>query len=63
MKDDVVCEACIMGKQTRLSFGTQVNDVKLPGDFIHADVCGPMPEQSFLCYRYFAVFKDELSKY
>ena len=59
----MICEACILGKQTRLSFGTRVNDAKLPGDLIHADICGPMPEQSFQSYRYFVVFKGELSKY
>lgn len=63
MKDNVICEACILGKQTRLSFGTRVNDVKLLGDLIHADVCGPMPEPSFQGYRYYVIFKDELSKY
>jgi hypothetical protein len=63
VKDDVVCEGCILGKQTRLSFGTRVNNVKLPGDLVHADVCGPMQEDSFQGSRYFAVFKDEYSKY
>ena len=63
VKDDVIWEACILGKQTSVSFGTRVNDVKLLGDLIHADVCGSLPEQSFQCYRYFVVFKDELSKY
>lgn len=63
VKDDVVCEGCILGKQTRLSFGTRVNNVKLPGDLVHADVCGPMQEDSFQGSRYFIVFKDEYSKY
>ena len=63
VKNDVICEACILGKQTHLSFGTRVNDVKLHGDLIHTNVCGPMPEQSFQDNRYFVLFKDELSKY
>lgn len=34
-----------------------------PGQLIHADVCGPMQENSFRGYRYFVNFKDDFSKY
>ena len=47
MKDIVLCEGCVLGKQTRLSSGTRVKDIKAAGDLVHADVCGPMQEASF----------------
>jgi len=62
-KDNQICEACILGKQHRLSFGSRTNAAMKPGDLIHADVCGPMQEGSFKGYRYFVNFKDEFSKY
>ena len=34
-----------------------------PGDLVHADVCGPMQEDSFSGYRYFVNFKDDYSKF
>ena len=61
--DNQICEACILGKQHRLSFGKRTNAAMKPGDLIHADVCGPMQEGSFKGYRYFVNFKDEFSKY
>ena len=57
------CEGCILGKQHRLSFGTRVSESQKPGDLIHADVCGPMQEDSFSGCRYFVNFKDDYSKY
>jgi len=62
-KDNELCEACILGKQHRLSFGTRMTVIGKPGELIHADVCGPMQEDSFRGYRYFVNFKDEFSKY
>jgi hypothetical protein len=63
IKDDKVCEGCILGKHHRLSFGTRANDVSQPGDLVHSDVCGPMQEESFSHSRYFVTFKDEYSKF
>ena len=62
-RDNQLCEACILGKQHRLSFGTRMTTTVKPGELIHADVCGPMQEDSFRGYRYFVNFKDDFSKY
>ena len=62
-KDNQMCEACILGKQHRQSFGTRVTNIVKPGELIHADVCGPMQEYSFRVCKYFVVFKDEFSKF
>jgi hypothetical protein len=34
-----------------------------PGDVIHADVCGPMQEDSFQGSRYFVMFKADFLQY
>ena len=59
-----LCEACIYGKQHRLSFGSRENYRSIqPGNLIHADLCGPMQEMSKGGMRYFLCFKDDFSKY
>jgi transposase InsO family protein len=52
-----------MGKHHRLGFGTSIDVSSKPGDQIHADVRGPTQIEGFSGYRYFAVFKDDFSKY
>jgi transposase InsO family protein len=63
VNDNVLCESCIKGKQHRLSFGTRNVTAEKPGDLVHADLCGPMEEDSFSGYRYFLCFKDDFTKY
>ncbi len=63
VKDNSLCEGCIMGKQHRFSFGTRLNSSSKPGDLVHADVCGPMQVNSFSGFRYYVVFKDDYTKY
>ena len=58
-----LCEACIMGKQHRLSFGQRVSKPENPGEQVSADICGPMPVQSLGGARYFACFKDTFSNF
>lgn len=61
--DSEFCDACMYGKMHRLSFGSRQDRPTCPGQLIHADVCGPMPEKSLGGNRYFVVFKDDYSKY
>ena len=63
IKDDKLCEGCVLGKHHRQSFGTRVSSASKPGDLVHSDVCGPMQEESFSQFIYFVTFKDEYSKY
>jgi hypothetical protein len=57
------CEACILGKQHVLPFGRSTRVAKVPGEIIHADVCGPMEENSIGNSRYFLLLKDDYSHY
>jgi len=40
VKDNQLCEGCILGRQHRLSFGTRMTVID--EQLIHADVCRPM---------------------
>ncbi|UYV74792.1 hypothetical protein LAZ67_12001004 [Cordylochernes scorpioides] len=62
--DNEPCEACIYGKQHRLSFGSREQYASTqPGNLIHVDVCGPIQEVSKGGMRYFVCFKDDFTKY
>ncbi|UYV61340.1 hypothetical protein LAZ67_1004471 [Cordylochernes scorpioides] len=62
--DNEPCEACIYGKQHRLSFGSREQYASTqPGNLIHVDVCGPMQEVSKGGMRYFVCFKGDFTKY
>lgn len=56
-----ICEACVYGKAHRLKFGTRKKATR-PGELISTDICGPFDE-SFRKYRYFAIFKDDYTKF
>ena len=52
-KDSQLCEGCVLGKQHRLSFGRRVKRAQAAEELIHADVCGPMQEDSFQGFSIF----------
>ena len=59
------CLICVKGKQHRASF--PVNDkrhhARLPGEFFHSDISGPLPVPSLGGHIYFVTFKDDHSGY
>ena len=59
------CLICVKGKQHRASF--LVNDkrhhARLPGEFFHSDISGPLPVPSLGSHIYFVTFKDDHSGY
>lgn len=57
------CDGCVLGKHQRKSFGTRTNRPVTTGALIHADVCGPMQEESLGGAKYFLCFKDDFSKF
>lgn len=59
--DSEICEGCAYGKAHKLKFGTRER-ATVPGEVIHADVCGPF-EKSFSGYRYYVLFKDDFTRY
>ena len=61
--DNIFCEGCAYGKQHRLSFHDNANRATRVREVIHADVCGPMEQESLGRKRYFVLFKDVFSRY
>ncbi|KMS94207.1 hypothetical protein BVRB_023730, partial [Beta vulgaris subsp. vulgaris] len=63
--EDTKCEACEMGKSTRLPF--QARDPehrsKEPGRVLHTDLCGPMQVDSIQGSRYCMPIVDEYSRF
>ncbi|UYV72725.1 hypothetical protein LAZ67_10000411, partial [Cordylochernes scorpioides] len=57
------CEGCQLGKAHRKScYPSDGKNYQL-GEFIYADICGPMQTQSLSKYLYFCLFKDYFSGY
>lgn len=61
--EKIVCDGCMFGKMSRLPFHTRNIRAQVPGQIIHADVCGPIAEVSVGGSRYCIAFKDDYSKY
>lgn len=63
--DDYLCEACINGKQARLSFNKFKNKdyIERPLFNIHSDVCGPITPSAINNKNYFVLFVDEFTHY
>lgn len=58
------CEACQLGKLHKLPFRKEVEKrSKKPGEFIHSDVCGPVPVQSTGGARFYVLFKDDATSF
>lgn len=63
VNEEFTCEACVYGKHHRGSFKLREKKSKSCGDIVHADVCGPMQENSIAGSRYFLLMRDDYSKY
>lgn len=61
--DATTCESCLKGKMSRLPYPVSNNVSSSTCEIIHADTCGPMEVPSIGGSRYFAIFKDDYSKY
>ncbi|KAL3699065.1 hypothetical protein R1sor_017087 [Riccia sorocarpa] len=61
---DDFCEACVLGKQHRLTFSMRAEHKRAekPGEFFHTDVCS-METESIGGSKYFLLFKDDHSGY
>jgi hypothetical protein len=59
------CKGCAIRKSARCPFPKQRASPRAVGLglFFHADVCGPMSQESFGKSRYFVLFKDDFSGY
>jgi hypothetical protein len=58
-----ICEACLLGKMTKMHFSGFPERASDLLELIHTDVCGPMSTTSRAGYQYFITFIDDLSRY
>jgi hypothetical protein len=57
------CEACLLGKMTKMPFSGFLKRASDLLELIHTDVCGPMSTTARGGYQYFITFTDDLSRY
>lgn len=58
------CEPCVLGKQHRVSHPQRsTSRGKHPGEILHFDTVGPMPEKSLGGASYYVLCKDSYSNY
>ncbi|KAG8480135.1 hypothetical protein CXB51_024911 [Gossypium anomalum] len=56
------CEHCVLGKQTRVKFGSTIHNTKGILDYVHSDVWGPTKVASLGGLHYFVTFVDDYSR-
>ena len=56
------CDHCVLGKQTRVKFGSVIHDTKGILDYVHNDVWGPTKTASLGGMHYFVTFIDDYSR-
>lgn len=62
--DHLFCEACQLGKLHRKPFKPNLHPhATKPGEIIHSDLCGKMPQSSLGGSNYFVIFKDDCTAY
>lgn len=57
------CEDCHVGKMQRASHKPTPKRVAANGEYLHADLCGPMEELGIGGMRYFLLIKDEATSF
>lgn len=60
--ENINCETCLEGKQSRSPFKSEGTRAKKLLEIIHSDVCGPMSVNSLGGKRYFVTFIDDCSR-
>ena len=59
-----VCQSCLRGKQTRLSFPQEATHrASKPFELVHSDLCGPMSTESLSGASYMMLIIDDFSRY
>ncbi|KAH9684519.1 Integrase catalytic domain-containing protein [Citrus sinensis] len=57
------CEHCVVGKKTRVKFGTANHDTREILEYVHSDVWGPTKTASIGGSHYFVTFIDDFSRH
>lgn len=64
IKPDVVCDGCLMSKQTRKQFPVKANySAKKVLELVHGDLCGPISPETASGFRYFFLLVDDFCRY
>jgi hypothetical protein len=58
-----LCDSCVLGKQHRQPFTTNMKRAQKPLELIHSDICGPMQVASLGGARYFILFIDDATRF
>ncbi|KAG7547402.1 GAG-pre-integrase domain [Arabidopsis suecica] len=58
-----MCEACQLGKSSRLPFSSSTYVASRPLERIHCDLWGPAPIMSVQGFRYYVIFIDNYSRF
>ncbi|KAH9699236.1 Integrase catalytic domain-containing protein [Citrus sinensis] len=56
------CEHCVLGKKTRVKFGSTIHDTKGILEYVHSDVWGPTKTASLGGMHYFVTFVYDYSR-
>ncbi|XP_070679414.1 uncharacterized mitochondrial protein AtMg00300-like [Malus domestica] len=56
------CEHCVLGKQTRVKFGTAIHQTNGILDYVHSDVWGPTKTPYLSGRHWFVTFVDDYSR-
>ncbi|GFZ19218.1 hypothetical protein Acr_27g0009570 [Actinidia rufa] len=56
------CEHCVLGKQTRVKFGTAIHQTEGILDYVHTDIWGPTRTSSLGGRHWFVTFIDDFSR-
>jgi len=56
------CEYCVLGKKTKVKFGTAIHHTKGILDYMHTDAWGPSKNASLGGKHYFVSFVDDYSR-
>ena len=56
------CQECVLGKQTKVSFGVGLHRSERVLDYVHTDVWGPVATASIGGAKYFISFIDDFSR-
>ena len=56
------CEHCVLGKKTKVKFGTAIHQTRGILDYVHTDVWGPTKTASLGGRHWFVTFVDDYSR-
>ena len=59
---DGLCRGCVLGKNVKKSFPSNIKRSKEVLELVHYDICGPMSSPSLSGYLYCAIFIDDFSR-